>query len=88
MSLTISVYGIKPPDERWWQMKAVYDACCAANLALPEAVSTYFEYGDPDPKGVVVTIPYEEGQTDDSDTYDVELTTLSPDIKIIRFALS
>lgn len=32
MSMSLNVMGFKPPDEKWKQMKAAYEACCAAGV--------------------------------------------------------
>lgn len=69
---TFSVTGIRPPDKDWKEMKAVYDACKKANVAMPEAVQEFYErgrleknlrkkpakfdYKDPDMKGIEMNL--------------------------------
>ena len=42
MSTSISFYGIKPPDEDYLKMKAVYDSCTEASIPVPDKVSEFF----------------------------------------------
>lgn len=43
MSMSTHVVGIKPPEDRWRKMKAIHDACQAADLADPDVVVKYRE---------------------------------------------
>lgn len=47
--------GFKPPDARWETMKAVWDACKAADIEVPDEVSTFFGGKEPDLAGVQVS---------------------------------
>jgi len=93
MSRTIYVEGIKPPDEKWLKMKQVYDACKAAKLEAPSEVQKFFDYREPDAKGVIVEQKklgdaVTELTSEDAMGYDVDLTKLDKDITILRFSYS
>ena len=95
MSMSSHVYGFKPPDEKWWLMKAVWDACRAAGVDPPVGVREFFNHDEPDHAGVVVgekdlvacgavskyTAEMQNG-------YEVDVTKLPTDVKIIRFVNS
>jgi hypothetical protein len=92
MGHSLHVNGIKPPDKKWKEMKDVWDACKAAKIDPPTAVELFFFDGRPDNKGVVIDLEEHECVTeykdDMIDGYDVDLSKLPPDIKIIRFYCS
>jgi hypothetical protein len=52
MSVSMSVVGIKPPDEKWGRYKHIWDACKAAGVEPPDEISDYFENEDPNEQGV------------------------------------
>ena len=56
MSMSTHVYGFRPPDERWQQMKAVFDASKAAGIQVPIEVESFFENGEPDTSGQEVDL--------------------------------
>jgi hypothetical protein len=89
MSMSTHVCGFKPPDEKWRKMKAVWDSCVAAGLPLPDGVEKFFEYCGPDESGVRVEIEKNAAvnkyQGNASSGFEVDLTKLDPDVKIIRF---
>jgi len=100
MGMSSSVYGIRPPNERWRKMKEIYEACEKADIDPPEEVQEFFPDGEPpDPKGVVVDLScfgpkYEnhpsvtEYKGDMDEGFEVEIDKLPPDVKIIRFVNS
>lgn len=57
MSMSMHVHGYRSADVTWRGMKAIWDACVAANVAVPEAVETFFG-GEPpgDKPGIDVNI--------------------------------
>lgn len=89
MGMSTHVVAIRPADERWHQMKAVYDACAAADLDIPDEVVDYFGGEEPDPKGVVLDLYRSQAVQDWSDKdsvgLEVTLTKLPPDVQILRF---
>lgn len=85
------VEGFKPPDEKWRAMKAVYDACRAAGVDVPPVVEKFFNGVPPAEHGVRldhdalkklgVLTDWEDG---DYDGFDIDLTKLPPDVKVLR----
>ena len=85
MSMSSNVIGFKPPDEKWRQMKLVYDACRTAGVDVPETVNEFFNHEKPDDMGVVVEIPFHEYRDDMQEGFEVHLLELPADIRVIRF---
>jgi hypothetical protein len=92
--MSTHVVGIKPPDEKWRQMKAVYDACIEAEVEIPEEVREFFEHDTPDDAGVVIDLdddyapsPAVSKWSDGKERsgFEVKLEELPEGIKIIRF---
>lgn len=96
MGMSMHVIGFKPPDETWEKMKAVWDACTAADLAPPPAVEEFFDWKKPDGSGVKIDLrgsacceeyeacceEYEEGG---KVGFEIDLSKLPADVKVIRF---
>lgn len=53
MSRDVSITGYRPPNEQFKKMGAVYDACRAAKIPIPEEVLKYFNYESPPSHGGV-----------------------------------
>ena len=90
MGMSTHVQGFRPPDEKWKKMKAVWDACVAAELEIPADVEEFFNFGDgPDDAGVVIDVEElpacSEYQCDGGSGFEVDLTKLPKDITILRF---
>jgi hypothetical protein len=92
MGMSTHVKGFKPPGEKWQQMKAVYDACMAANIEVPGEVSGYFEDGTPDPNGVEIRESeltaagaLRDWKDDNRDGFEIDVTKLPADVTVIRF---
>lgn len=90
MGMTTHIVGFKPADEKWRAMKAALDACKKANIPIPLQVAEFFNDDDPSELGVRVDLAinckavtvhnkHSEGG------FEVDLTKLDPDIKILRF---
>ena len=93
MSMSTYVYGLKPPDEKWKSMKAIYDSCLAAGVDAPKEVEEFFEYDCPDEKGVRAGISHvhkccSDYANDGEQGYEIDVSLLPKDIKIIRFVNS
>lgn len=92
MSMSTFVYGIKPPDDTWRKMKAVWDACSEAGVEPPEAVIDFFDDTQPDSLGVVVDLDKHDAVIEYSANmehrFEVDITALPDDIKVIRFVNS
>ncbi len=89
MSVSLCVSGITPPNEEFYQMKAIWDSCTTAGIDIPERVVEYFDWKDPDGKGIRRDIDdcitnYSEEYTRG---YDIELSKLDPNIRFIRVTL-
>jgi hypothetical protein len=90
MSMSTHVSGFRPPDERWRQMKAVYDASKAAGLDPPEEVMEFFGWSAPDEAGVEVDLDgsgaVREWKGDFSRAgFEIDVRNLPSDLHILRF---
>jgi hypothetical protein len=91
MSMSRVIYGFAPPDEKWQQMKAIYDACRAAKIPIPADVDRFFDGVRPDPAGVQIDLTrnnceaVREWNSEYGMGYEVDLDKLPPHIKMIRF---
>jgi hypothetical protein len=84
--MTTYVVGIKPPNEEWKKMKAIYDSCENGDVIVPDEVDDYFNNEPPDEKGVIVELKEEEWSDGDMSTgIEVSLDTVPKGVKIIRF---
>lgn len=56
MGMSTHVSGFKPADEKWRQMKAIFDNCVALKIPVPNTVMGFFEGDEPksDDPGVKV----------------------------------
>lgn len=95
LSTSTRVYGIVPPDGRWQQMKAVWDACQAADVSLPLDVETFFNGEEPDEAGVLINLGNHEalrvwspGGDSMQEGVEIELAALPPGVTIVRFVNS
>lgn len=87
MSMSTSVIGFAPPDKKWKKMKAVYDACLAADISIPDEVEDFFDGTEPDPAGVSVVLDglLEKWATDSQEGYQIEIAKLPKNVRILRF---
>jgi hypothetical protein len=101
MGMSTSICGIKPADDKFQKMKAIYDACEAAGIPVPNEVNDFFGDNMPDLNGVIVplhkyanrTSTYHKAITEVHVGYPeagfyVDVTKLPPDVKIIKFSNS
>jgi hypothetical protein len=80
------VVGFRPPDEKWQQMKKIWDACEAAGVNPPYEVTEFFNDCAPDPAGVEVGILHSEWRSSTSaEGYEVDIRKLPKDVTVIRF---
>jgi hypothetical protein len=88
MSMSTHVIGFRPPDEKWQAMKAVWDACAATQVRVPDEVVKFFNGSSPDPSGVEIRIDnspaVKEYRADMVDGYEIDITKLPPGLTIIR----
>lgn len=86
MSMATEVTGFAPPDERWTEMKAVWDACCAARVPVPDAVLDFFGDEAPDSAGVTVKLPLREWKGGLRGAgYELDVADIPAHVKTIRF---
>ncbi len=88
MGMSTNVIGFRPPDEKWKKMKAVWDACLAADTDIPEDVNTFFNGDPPDERGVEVELTgpcCAEWSDDYRQGYEIDVTKLPEGLAIIRF---
>jgi hypothetical protein len=94
MGMSTHVVAIKPPDEKWEKMKAVFDACQAAGTEVPDEVWEFFDHETPDDAGVITSMGSGYGElhecvtrySDDSrQGFEIEVAKLPKDVKILRF---
>ncbi len=91
MGMSTHVVGFKPPDERWQQMKAVWDACVVAKLGPPDYVMKFFNYTTPDANGVEISETMlvkcnavNEWREESREGYEIVVANIPPDVKVIR----
>lgn len=98
MGMSTYVYGIKPADEDFQRMLDAWKACNSAGMSIPKELIDYFGesaetiYG-PDSSGVLIHLTYEadavtEWCSEMQEGYEVDITKLPTDIKVIRFVNS
>lgn len=88
MGMSTHVVGFRPPDEKWQQMKAVWDACQAAHIAPPAEVEEFFQGEPPDDQGVEVRLDGQalrEWTNEYASGYEVVVDKLPRDVTVIRF---
>jgi hypothetical protein len=88
MSMSTHIVGFRPPDDLWNKMRAIWDACDHANIAIPPEVLRFFNYEPPDAAGVLVrlegTAAVNEYSADMSDGFEIDVAKLPPGLTIIR----
>ena len=87
MGMSTHVIAFRPPDAQWQKMKAIWDACVAGNVDLPEQVSEFFDGEAPDAQGVKIDIRalLDPWQDNGDEGYELELARLPADVSVLRF---
>lgn len=89
MSMSTSVTGFKPANEKWKKMKAIFDACEGANIEPPEEVWKFFNHQSPDTAGVEIqlegTVCCKTYKAEMKNGFEIDISVLPEDVKIIRF---
>lgn len=90
MGIECDIVGIEPADEKFKQMKSIWDACKAAGVKVPDEVSKFFEGVPPDDAGVTVYFDSDvfRWQDDYRSGFQVDLESLDPSITMLRFEIS
>lgn len=86
MSMSTHAVGLRPPDDEWRKMKAAWDACKDIGVKPPVEVQEFFEYDEPDDKGVEIDITAAVSRyTGESvEGYEIDVTKLPKDVKLVR----
>lgn len=88
MSVTTHIIGFIPPDEEWKKKMAAWKACEEAEVEPPEELVSFFGGEDPtDKPGREVDIEpaVTHCDLDMVDGWEVTLSKLPPEVKVIRF---
>lgn len=90
MSMSTYVVGFVPPDDKWEAMRAAYDACADAGVPIPEEISKFFNWCEPDDNGAEIDIKKatRKWEDDSRQGIDVDVSQLPQHIKVIRFCNS
>jgi hypothetical protein len=84
--MSTHVTGFVPPDEQWAKMKAVWDACCAGGIPVPDEVVSFFGDEEPDPAGVEVELPLRKWNGGEKGAgFELDVTAIPEHVKILRF---
>ena len=91
MSQSTHVIGFKPPDKKYTDMKAIWDACVSAGVSVPEEVEKFFGGSTPDGSGVEVSMKdlkksgaIREFEGDMVDGWEIIVDKVPRDVKVIR----
>jgi len=85
MGMSTHVVGIKLPDDKWKDMKRIWDECESMDICPPKEVEDYFDGEPPDEKGVIVDIPSVHWTDEMADGYEIHVEQIPKDVTIIRF---
>ena len=89
MGMHSYVLGFREPDERWRQMKSVWDACKAADIDVPQEVEMFFGGEAPDPSGIEIGFHKHpccsEYKSEMRDGFEIDISKLPDNITKIRF---
>jgi hypothetical protein len=66
-------------------MKAIWDACKAASVPVPDEVVNFFDGEDPDPAGVEVELPAREWSDEYRRGFELDVAAIPRQIRTIRF---
>jgi hypothetical protein len=87
--MSTHIIGFRKPDEVWEKMKAVYDACEEAAIAIPDAVQAFFGGEEPDDRGVSIDLEdsagVEEYGAEGVSGFEVAIKDIPSHITHIRF---
>ncbi len=88
MGMSTHAVGFRQADERWNQMKAVWEACEVSGTAIPIEVEQFFNSDPPEDKpGMEVPLDATccfEFSSDDDHGYEIDVSKLPKDVKFIR----
>ncbi len=79
-----TIQGYRQPEGKWKSMRAVWDACEAANVAVPAKVREFFHWETPVEKPGLLVVDISAAVTKRADGWDVDLRRLPADVHILR----
>lgn len=87
MSMSTNIVGVTPPDKKWKTMKEIWDKCEELEIELPNEVGEFFNYAEPDEKGVIVDLEkyLEEWNDEASQGYELKVKDIPKDVTVLRF---
>jgi hypothetical protein len=87
MSMSTHIIGFIPADDKWIQMKRVFDSCEEAGIEIPREVSRFFNDEKPDPNGVEIELKATEWENREYcyNGYELKVSDIPKDVTIIRF---
>lgn len=87
MGMSTHVVGFRPVDDKFSQMKSVWDACKIAGISPPDEVKSFFGFSEPDPNGFEVSLGSAlcEWSNEYAEGFELNLDKLDPTIRIVRF---
>ena len=88
MSMSTGVFGIRPPNDKWKEMKKIYDSCVKLKQDIPEFVWEFFNEETPEPDGVSINLEgvcAKEWSDDYRAGIEIDVAKLPKGVKIIRF---
>jgi len=90
MGMSTYVEALGQPDERWWQMKEVWEACTTADIEIPREVNEFFDWAEPkiEDGRTEIELPQKcmKKYTDDSrEGIEINLEELPEGVEILRF---
>lgn len=92
MSASLRVVGFRPADEKFFKMKAIWDACTSAGIQVPDEVENFFNGDEPDVRGVKVQLMGSKAvrlyNAEMREGFDVDVAQLPPGVTVIRFYAS
>lgn len=89
MSMSTSIVGFRPPDEKFKKYETVWHSCMTAGIPVPQEVGDFFDWSEPDQHGVRVDLDkygcVEEWGNDNAEGMEINIKKLPKDVTVIRF---
>jgi hypothetical protein len=87
MGMSTNIVGIVPADEKFKEMKLIWDTCIKNKVKIPKEVEKFFNDETPDSAGVVIDIEdlCDEYNTEYASGFEIKVEDIPKDVKIIRF---
>lgn len=85
MGMSTHVVGIRQPDALWYKHKAVWDACVAANVQVPQITLEFFGGTSPDPAGISVPVPIRAWAADMQEGFEIDVSEIPSSVITLRF---